>query len=289
MNTRTRRANTARTIEAFMKLVTGACVALVVLTAVFILGKIVVSGLPGISLDFIFAKPAMGMRAGGIFPIIVGTLMLVTLTALLVLPLGIMAGIYLAEYAPKNLLTRIVRLSIANMAGVPSIVYGLFGLAVFVLLMQIGKSMLASALTLTCLTLPVVITSTEEALRQIPSDIRQAALALGATRWRAIYKVVLPAAAPGIVTGSILGLSRAAGETAPILVTGAAFFLPTLPDSVFSQYMSLPYHLYVLATQVPNVPPEVTWGTAFVLVAGVSIVSMFAAGWRSVQRRKVKW
>ncbi|PKQ37081.1 MAG: phosphate ABC transporter, permease protein PstA [Actinobacteria bacterium HGW-Actinobacteria-1] len=272
-----------------MKVVTGACVALVVGAAVLILGKIVISGIPGISLEFLFSKPGMGMRAGGIFPIIVGTLMLVTLTAVLVLPLGIMAGIYLAEYAPKNIVTRIVRLSIANMAGVPSIVYGLFGLAVFVLLMQFGKSLLASALTLTCLTLPVIITSTEEALRQIPSDLRQAALALGATRWRAIYKVILPAAAPGIVTGSILGLSRAAGETAPILVTGAAFFLPRLPDSVFSQYMSLPYHLYVLATQVPNVPPEITWGTAFVLVAGVSIVSMIAGAWRSVQRRKVKW
>lgn len=289
MNARTRRAQNARIIEAVMKFVTGACVALVIATALFILGKIVVAGLPGISLDFLLSKPGMGMRAGGIFPIIVGTLMLVTLTAVLVLPLGILAGIYLAEYAPKNLLTRIIRLSIANMAGVPSIVYGLFGLAVFVLLMQIGKSLLASALTLTCLTLPVVITSTEEALRQIPSDLRQAALALGATRWRAIYKVILPAAAPGIVTGSILGLSRAAGETAPILVTGAAFFLPKLPDSVFSQYMSLPYHLYVLATQVPNVPPEITWGTAFVLVAGVSIVSMIAGAWRSVQRRKVKW
>ncbi len=289
MKDRTRRARTARIVEIVMKVVTGACVALVIGVAVFVLGKIVVSGLPGISLDFIFSKPGMGMRAGGIFPVIVGTLMLVTLTGVLVLPLGVMAGIYLSEYAPKNLLTRIVRLSIANMAGVPSIVYGLFGLAVFVLLMQIGKSLLASALTLTCLTLPVVITTTEESLRQIPNDLRQAALALGATRWRTIYKVVLPAAAPGIVTGSILGLSRAAGETAPILVTGAAFFLPTLPNSVFSQYMSLPYHLYALATQVPNVPPEITWGTAFVLVVGVSIVSMIAAAWRSAQRRKVKW
>ena len=288
-STRTARAQRARLAEAVMKVVTGACVALVIGAAVFVLGKIIVAGLPGISLDFLFTKPGMGMRAGGIFPVIVGTLMLVTLTAVLVLPLGIMAGIYLSEYAPKNLVTRIVRLSIANMAGVPSIVYGLFGLAVFVLLMQIGKSLLASALTLTCLTLPVIITTTEEALRQIPADLRQAALALGATRWRTISKVVLPAAAPGIVTGSILGLSRAAGETAPILVTGAAFFLPTLPDSVSSQYMSLPYHLYVLATQVPNVPPEITWGTAFVLVAGVSIVSMIAAAWRSVQRRKVKW
>ncbi|MCE5191836.1 MAG: phosphate ABC transporter permease PstA [Actinomycetia bacterium] len=289
MSVRPTRARRARLVEAIMKVVTGACVALVIGTALFVLGKIVAAGLPGISLDFLFSKPGMGMRAGGIFPVIVGTLMLVALTAVLVLPLGIMAGIYLAEYAPRNLLTRIVRLSIANMAGVPSIVYGLFGLAVFVLLMHFGKSLLASALTLTCLTLPVVITSTEEALRQVPTDLRQAALALGATRWRAIYKVVLPAAAPGIVTGSILGLSRAAGETAPILVTGAAFFLPTLPNSVFSQYMSLPYHLYVLATQVPNVPPEITWGTAFVLVAGVSVVSMIAAAWRSVQRRKVKW
>ncbi|MDO8949089.1 MAG: phosphate ABC transporter permease PstA [Actinomycetota bacterium] len=289
MSNRTGRARRARVVEGVMKVVTGACVAMVIGAALFVLGKIIVAGLPGISLEFLFSKPGMGMRAGGIFPVIMGTLMLVTLTGVLVLPLGVMAGIYLSEYAPKNLMTRIVRLSIANMAGVPSIVYGLFGLAVFVLLMQIGKSLLASALTLTCLTLPVIITTTEEALRQIPADLRQAALALGATRWRAISKVVLPAAAPGIVTGSILGLSRAAGETAPILVTGAAFFLPKLPDSVTSQYMSLPYHLYVLATQVPNVPPEITWGTAFVLVVGVSIVSMFAAAWRSAQRKKVKW
>lgn len=289
MSVRKRHARNARIAEAVMKAVTGGCVALVLVAAFFVLGKIAIAGIPGISLEFLFTNPGMGMRAGGIMPIIVGTFMLVALTAVLVLPLGIMAGIYLSEYAPKNTMTRIIRLSIANMAGVPSIVYGLFGLAVFVLMMQIGKSLLASALTLTCLTLPVVITSTEEALRQIPTDLRQAALALGATRWRTIYKVVLPAAAPGIVTGSILGLSRAAGETAPILVTGAAFFLPQLPDSVYSQYMSLPYHLYVLATQVPNVPPEITWGTAFVLVASISVVNMVAASWRSVQRRKVKW
>ena len=283
------RIRRARATETAFRIITGGCTATVVGLAFFILWQILSRGLPGISLAFLTLKPGMGMRAGGIFPVIVGTLMSVSLTAVLVLPIGLMAGIYLAEYAPRNRWTRLVRLAIANMAGVPSIVYGLFGLAVFVLLMQIGKSLLAASLTLTCLTLPVVITATEEALRQVPRDLRQAALALGATRWRAVRKVVLPAAAPGIVTGSILGLSRAAGETAPILVTGAAFFLPTLPDSVFSQFMALPYHLYVLATQVPNVPEAITWGTAAVLVIGVSIVSVIAAAWRSVQRRKVTW
>lgn len=283
------RIRSARATEAFFKLVTGACAAAVLALAVFILWQILARGLPGISLAFLTEKPGMGMRAGGIYPVIVGTLMSIGLTAVFVLPIGLMAGIYLAEYAPRNRWTRLVRLAIANMAGVPSIVYGLFGLAVFVLLMQMGKSLLAASLTLTCLTLPVIITATEEALRQVPSDLRHAALALGATRWRTISKVVLPAAAPGVVTGSILGLSRAAGETAPILVTGAAFFLPTLPDSVFSQFMALPYHLYTLATQVPNVPETIIWGTAAVLVIGVSIVSVLAAAWRSVQRRKVSW
>ncbi|KUK48072.1 MAG: Phosphate abc transporter, permease protein psta [Actinobacteria bacterium 66_15] len=170
-----------------------------------------------------------------------------------------------------------------------SIVYGLFGLAAFVLLAGFGRSVIASALTLTCMTLPVVITATEEALRQIPQDLRQASLALGATRLRTIYKVVLPAAAPGIITGSILGLARAAGETAPILFTGAVFQMRKLPDGLSSQFMSLPYHIYAQVTSVPGWSPTLVWGTALVLVAGVSVVSVVAALWRSAQRRRVKW
>ncbi|MDP2401824.1 MAG: phosphate ABC transporter permease PstA, partial [Actinomycetota bacterium] len=221
--------------------------------------------------------------------VIMGTLALTTATAFLALPVGVAAGIYLSEYAPRSKFTRVIRLSISNMAGVPSIVYGLFGLALFVILMGIGKSVLAGALTLACLTLPVVITATEEALRQIPTDLRQASLALGATRWRTIYKIVLPAAAPGIVTGSILGLSRAAGETAPILFTAAVYYKRQLPDSVFADVMALPYHIYILATQVTGRPDDIIWGTAFVLVAGVTLISVVAATWRSIQRRKVRW
>ena len=220
---------------------------------------------------------------------IVGTLYVTGATAGLTLPIGILAGIYLAEYAPKNFTTRAIRLAITNMAGVPSIVYGLFGLAAFVLLAGFGRSVIAAALTLTCMSLPVVITATEEALRQIPQDLRQASLALGATRLRTIYKVVLPAAAPGIITGSILGLARAAGETAPILFTGAVFQMRRLPDGLSSQFMSLPYHIYAQVTSVPGWNRTLVWGTALVLVAGVTVVSLAAAWWRAVQRRKVTW
>jgi phosphate transport system permease protein len=185
-------------------------------------------------------------------------------------------------------MTRIVRLSIANMAGVPSIVYGLFGLALFVLTMGLGRSVLAGALTLACLTLPVVITATEEALRQVPKDLRQASLALGASRLRTTWRVVIPAAAPGIMTGSILGLSRAAGETAPILVTAVAFYAP-VPPTVFDETMALPYHLYIMATQATKPAPHIVWGTALVLVAGVTVINVAASAWRSKQRSKIRW
>jgi phosphate transport system permease protein len=174
------------------------------------------------------------------------------------------------------------------MAGVPSIVYGLFGLAVFVLAFGLKVSMLAGSLTLACLTLPVIITSTEEALRQVPQDLRQASLALGATRWRTISKVVLPAAAPGIVTGGILGLSRAAGETAAVIFT-AVYFSAPLPTSPLDKVMALPYHIFIYATQLNRPQPKVVWGSALVLVAGVTVVNVIAAAWRSRARRKVTW
>jgi len=240
-------------------------------------------------LTFLTEVPRSQGREGGIFPAIVGTVLVTLATAALTLPIGVLAGIYLAEYAPRNYATRAIRLAITNMAGVPSIVYGLFGLAAFVLLAGFGRSIIAAALTLTCMTLPVVITATEEALRQIPQDLRQASLALGATRLRTIYKVVLPAAAPGIITGSILGLARAAGETAPILFTGAVFQMRRIPDSPLSQFMSLPYHIYAQVTSVPGWDPTLVWGTALVLVSGISVVSIIAAWWRSAQRRKVQW
>jgi phosphate transport system permease protein len=278
------RTRGARIVETVMKIVTGAAAASVMLSAFALLGYLLYRGLPSISWSFLTSMP----RDGGIFPAIVGTFWLTVGTAVFSLPIGIAAAIYLSEYAPRGSRTRLIRLSIANMAGVPSIVYGLFGLAVFVMFFGLKISMLSGALTLACLTLPVIITATEEALRQVPQDLRQASLALGATRWRTIHKVVLPAAAPGIVTGSILGLSRAAGETAPVLFT-AVFFSAPLPTSPFDKVMALPYHIYIMATQ-PNRPqPAIVWGSALVLVAGVTVINIVAAAWRSRARRKVTW
>jgi len=282
------RVRTARAIEAVAKTVTGAAAAVVVGLVVFILGYILYRGAGSISWEFLSQGPRLFMTEGGIWPAIWGTILLTFWTALFSLPIGVMAGIFLAEYAPRGPFTRVIRLSIANMAGVPSIVYGLFGLSLFVLTLGLGRSVISGALTLACLTLPVIITSTEEALRQVPQDLRQASLALGASRLRTTLRVVIPAAAPGIVTGSILGLSRAAGETAPILVTAVAFYAP-VPGTVFDETMALPYHLYIMATQAVKPAPHIVWGTALVLVAGVSIINVAAAAWRTRQRSKIRW
>ena len=282
------RVKRARAVEAAAKFVTGACLMFTVLATVAIIGIIVWRGAGSISWEFIFGMPKKNMTAGGIWPAIYGTIMLTLGTALFALPLGVAAGVYLAEYAKRGAGTRVVRLSIANMAGVPSIVYGLFGLSLFVIVMRLGVSLLAGSLTLAALTLPIIITSTEESLRQVPRDLRQASLALGASKLRTIMRVVLPAAAPGIVTGSILGLSRAAGETAPIIFTAAAFYAP-LPRSPLDQVMALPYHLYIMATQAVKPAPTIVWGTAFVLVVGVTVAGVLAAAWRSRQRSKVRW
>lgn len=286
---RTGRRRQARIAEAAAKVVLGATAALVVAIALFVVGYIVYKGAGALDWQFLTDVSRNRGREGGIFPVIIGTFYLVTATAAVALPIGALAGIYLSEYAPKGISTRAIRLAITNMAGVPSIVYGLFGLAAFVLLAGIGRSIVAAALTLACMTLPVVITATEEALRQIPQDLRQASLALGATKFRMIRTVVLPAAAPGIITGSILGLARAAGETAPVLFTGAVFQMRRVPDSPLSQFMALPYHIYAQVTSVPDWSPDLVWGTALVLVGGVSLVSAAAATWRSYQRRKIKW
>jgi phosphate transport system permease protein len=283
------RRRRARATEAIARTVLGLMALAVVAVALFMLGYIVKNGIAALNLDFLTQVPKNRGREGGILPVIVGTFYLVSGTAALTLPIGVLAGIYLSEYAPRNLASRAIRLAITNMAGVPSIVYGLFGLAAFVLMAGLGRSLIAAALTLTCMTLPVVITATEEALRQIPQDVRQASLALGATKLRTILKVVLPAAGPGIVTGSILGLARAAGETAPILFTGAVFQMRRVPDSPLSQFMALPYHIYAQVTSVPDWNRTLVWGTALVLVAGISLVSIIAATWRAAQRRKIKW
>lgn len=282
------RVQRARLVESIAKLLLGTATAVAIGSALFFIGYISYRGAGFVSWDFLTLPPRKAMTEGGIHPVLVGTMQLIAYTAVFAVPLGVLAGIYLAEYAPRNRATRAVRLAITNMAGVPSIVYGLFGMALFVLALGLGRSILAGALTLGCLTLPVVITATEEALRQIPSELRLASLALGASRLRTIVRVVLPAAAPGIITGTILGLSRAAGETAPILVTAVAFFAP-IAKSPTDETMALPYHIYIMATQATQKSDMMVWGTAFVLVAGVSVLNVLVAIWRSRQRRKIRW
>ncbi|HTY12785.1 MAG TPA: phosphate ABC transporter permease PstA [Candidatus Omnitrophota bacterium] len=246
-------------------------------------------GLPGLSWEFLTAMPRDGMRAGGIFPAIVGTILLTIGTAVFSIPLGILAAIYLNEYAERNWLTRMVEISIINLAGIPSIVYGLFGLGLFVSFLGFGASILAGSLTLAIMTLPVIITATREALGSVPNAFREVSFSLGASRWQTVRGVVLPNAIPGILTGTILGLSRAAGETAPILFTVAAFYLPRLPESIFDQAMALPYHIYVLSTQVPNVSLKVQYSTVLVLVALVFVMNLTAAYIRSKFRKRKTW
>ena len=231
-----------------------------------ILGYIVFKGISAISWDFLTKMPEDGMRAGGIFPAIVGTIWLTIGTILISVPFGVLTGIYLVEYAKDNWLTRIINLTIINLAGIPSIIYGLFGMALFVIFLKFDVSILSGSLTLGIMCLPVIITSTRESLLAIPNHLREASLALGATKWETITKVILPAALPGILTGVILSISRAAGETAPIMFTAVAFYLPFLPETPWDQVMALPYHLYVISTQVPNMPLEYMTGTLFVLV-----------------------
>jgi phosphate transport system permease protein len=229
------------------------------------------------------------MRAGGILPAIVGTLYLTLGTAFFSVPLGIAAAIYLAEYAKENRWTRLIRLAIINLAGIPSVVYGLFGLGLFVLFLQFGTSILAASLTLSIMTLPVIISTSEEALRAVPQAFRTVSISLGATRWQTISRIILKEALPGILTGVILGLERAAGETAPILFTGAAFFLPQLPQSPFDATMALPYHLFVISTQVPEMPIQIQYGTALVLLVFVLTMNVIATVIRSRARAKRQW
>jgi phosphate transport system permease protein len=250
---------------------------------------ILVNGLPALTPEFIFAAPRAGMKAGGIFPALVGTIYLTLGTMVFSLPLGVFAAIYLTEYARENWLTRVIEVAIINLAGVPSIVYGLFGLGAFVMFLNLGASILAGSLTLAIMTLPVIITASREALTAVPRSFREVSYSLGASRWQTVWKVVLPNAVPGIITGTILGLSRAAGETAPILFTVAAFYLPKLPQSVFDQVMALPYHIYVLSTQVPNVPVKIQYGTILVLVLLVFVMNVTAAIIRTQFRKRKLW
>jgi phosphate transport system permease protein len=263
--------------------------ALTILPIILIVALILVKGISAISLEFLFTMPREGMRAGGIFPAILGTVYLTLGTTVFAVPLGIAAAIYLAEYAADNRTTQLIRIAIINLAGIPSVVYGLFGLGIFVLYFKLGTSILAASMTLAIMTLPVIISTSEEALRAVPQSFRVVSISLGATRWQTIRKVVLPQCLPGIITGVILGLERAAGETAPILFTGAAFFLPQLPSSPLDATMALPYHLYVISTQVPGMPQQIQYGTALVLVILVLGLNFLATIIRSRARARRKW
>jgi phosphate transport system permease protein len=262
---------------------------LVILPVAMVIVVILKNGWSAISWEFLSQMPRSGMREGGILPAIVGTFYLVTGAVLFALPLGLAAAIYLSEYSKDTWISRIVRLSIINLAGVPSVVFGLFGLALFVGFMHFGTSIIAGSLTLGVMILPVIITSSREALESVPKSFREVSLSLGATKLQTIRHSVLPHALPGILTGAILGVGRAAGETAPILFTVAAFYLPRLPQSPFDQVMALPYHLYVISTQVPNVAPNVRYGTALVLLAIVMMMNILAVTIRSHFRKKKKW
>jgi phosphate transport system permease protein len=266
-----------------------AVAALVIVPVFLVIFFIFYNGIGAISWEFLTQPPRQGMTEGGIWPAILGTIFLTLGTAVAAIPLGIGAAIYLAEYAGDNKLTRTIRLAIINLAGIPSIVYGLFGLGMFVLFLDFGTSILAGSLTLGLLTLPIVISTAEEAILSVPREFRMVSLSLGATRWQTIRHQVLPHALPGMITGVILGLGRAAGETAPILFTVAAFYLPELPRSVFDQTMALPYHLYVISTQVPGMPLSLQYGTALVLLLIVLSLTIVATIIRTTMRRRREW
>ena len=249
---------------------------IVVVPVLVIVLQIIINGASAISWEFLTQAPSQAGKAGGILPAIVGTFYLMLGTIVFALPLGVMAGIYLTEYAKDNWLTRSINLAIVNLAGVPSIVYGLFGLGVFVLLFHFGMSLLSASLTLACQALAMTVTTSREAILAVPREYREGSLAVGATKWQTVRHLVLPQALPGIITGAVLAMSRAAGETAPILVVGAAFLLPGLPQSPFDQFMALPYHLYTVAAHVPGMPKSTIWGVALVLLVVVLSFNILA-------------
>ena len=256
-------------------LLTVAAIAVVIPVLVIVI-EIIINGASAISWDFLTQAPSQAGKAGGILPAIVGTFYLMLGTIIFALPLGVMAGIYLTEYAKDNWFTRSINLAIVNLAGVPSIVYGLFGLGIFVLLFHFGMSLLSASLTLACQALAMTVTTSREAILAVPREYREGSLAIGATKWQTIRHLVLPQALPGIITGAVLAMSRAAGETAPILVVGAAFLLPGLPQSPFDQFMALPYHLYTVAAHVPGMPKSTIWGVALVLLIVVLSFNILA-------------
>jgi phosphate transport system permease protein len=264
----------SKIIESFIKILG----ILPMVITVFIIGHIFIRGISAITWEFLTQVPRNGMREGGILPAIIGSMYLTLGTIIIIIPIGIFTAIYLVEYSEDTWFRRTINLIILNLAGIPSVVYGLFGMAFFVIFLGMGSSLISGILTLGIMRLPVIITTTREALLSVPNDLREASLALGATKWETTCKVVLPAATPGIITGIILSISRLVGETAPILGTAATSYLPYIPETIWDQTMSLPYHLYVIMTQVPNMPKVNIEGTLFVLTTlsvGFNLLGFF--------------
>ena len=280
----------ARTIEKIAFALLSLSALIVAGFVLILLSYIIYNGYSAINLGFLTEMPRHMMTEGGIYPAIVGTLYLIVGSMAVALPMGIMAAIYLNEYAGENRTTWIIERAVNNLAGTSSIVFGLFGMALFVNYFGFGRSLLAASLTLSLLILPVIIRASEEALITVPNEYRESSIALGVSKWQTIRHVVLPTAIPGIVTGSILSIGRVAGETAPILLTGAAYFLPRLPDSIYSQFMALPYHLFVMATAGTNIAKtrQLQYGTALVLLAIVLGLDIIAVLIRRHYRQKLK-
>ncbi len=272
----------------------GAMALLMILPLVLIVGYLFYKALPVLSFDFLFKVPVRGMRAGGIWPALLGTVYLVLISLAVATPIGVLAAVYLNEYAKDNWFTRVVNLAVVNLAGVPSIVHALFGLGAFVVFAGIGRSVLAASLTLSIMTLPVIIASTKEALAAVPRAFREACWNVGASRWQTIRHVVLPNSISGILTGVILQVSRTAGETAPVMFTGAVFYKAIAEGDIFAyglfdQCMALSMHLFTVSTQVPDVPEALPYATAVVLLATVLTVNALAIAFRVYLRSRKKW
>lgn len=278
-----------RKVEGLFRLLFLWMTCMLILPVALILGVLIVRGGPAISWEFLFTQPINNMTAGGILPALVGTVWLVVVALIASVPVGVAAALYLSEYAPDNRLTRAINLAIINLAGVPSIVHALFGLGAFVIFFRIGASILAASLTLAVMTLPVVIVATRESLQTVPLAFREACWNMGATRWQTIRKIVLPNSISGILTGVILEVSRTSGETAPIMFTGAAFFVPFLPQGVLDQTMAMSLHLFVISTQVPDVPEHMPFGVALVLISMVLAMNGISIAFRVYLRGRKKW
>jgi phosphate transport system permease protein len=279
----------AKRTETLFRILFMLMAGLLILPVLIILTTLVVKGSPMISFEFLFSNPTNGMTEGGIFPALLGTVWLVGVALVISVPVGVAAAVYLSEYAPDNWFTRAINLAIINLAGVPSIVHALFGVGAFVIFFGFGTSILAASMTLAVMTLPVVIVATRESLQAVPHAFREACWNMGATRWQTIRRVVLPNSVSGILTGVILEVSRTTGETAPIMFTGAAFFIPVLPESVFDQTMALSLHLFVVSTQVPHVPEALPYGVALVLISMVLLMNSASIALRMHLRGKKKW